>query len=103
VITRILDDDASNSIRAAVKSDHPSIGTALRRSGLLMVNQRTSPTSSVINQSTDKTVDTPEPGYRSTMGFNPFREQNTTPFDIFMVVLAIGGAIALVLWAIFSG
>jgi hypothetical protein len=37
------------------------------------------------------------------MGFNPFREQRKTVFDIVMVVLAVGAAIALVLWAIFSG
>lgn len=37
------------------------------------------------------------------MGFNPFREQNRSPIDIVMVVLAIGSAIALVIWAIFSG
>ena len=44
-----------------------------------------------------------EAGYRSLMGFNPFREQRRTMFDIVMVVLAVGTAIALVLWAIFSG
>jgi hypothetical protein len=37
------------------------------------------------------------------MGFNPFREQNRSAVDIVMVVLAVGSAIALVLWAIFSG
>jgi hypothetical protein len=37
------------------------------------------------------------------MGFNPFREQDRSVVDIIMVVAAIGSAIALVLWAIFSG
>jgi hypothetical protein len=37
------------------------------------------------------------------MGFNPFREQDTSVVDIIMVIAAIGSAIALVLWAIFSG
>lgn len=37
------------------------------------------------------------------MGFNPFREQRKTAFDVVMVVLAIGTALGLVAWAIFSG
>jgi hypothetical protein len=37
------------------------------------------------------------------MGFNPFREQDRSAGDIILVVLAIGSAIGLVLWAIFSG
>jgi hypothetical protein len=37
------------------------------------------------------------------MGFNPFREQDRSAVDIVMVILAVGSAIALVLWAIFSG
>lgn len=44
-----------------------------------------------------------ESGTVAGMGFNPFREQETSVFDIVMVVLAIGVTIALVLWAIFSG
>jgi hypothetical protein len=37
------------------------------------------------------------------MGFNPFREQERSAIDIIMVVIAIGSAIGLVAWAIFSG
>jgi hypothetical protein len=37
------------------------------------------------------------------MGFNPFRDHERSALDIVMVVLAVGSAIGLVLWAIFSG
>jgi hypothetical protein len=59
--------------------------------------------SCVFSHSTDKTVDKSKRSYRSSMGFNPFREQNRSAVDIVMVILAVGSAIALVLWAIFSG
>lgn len=36
------------------------------------------------------------------MGFNPFRAQRTTAFDVAMVVGTILIAVALVLWAILS-
>ncbi|HEY5890786.1 MAG TPA: hypothetical protein VIW94_08825 [Acidimicrobiia bacterium] len=49
------------------------------------------------------TVDQSSERYRLTMGFNPFRESETSAIDIIMVVLAIGAAIGLVAWAIFSG
>ena len=59
--------------------------------------------SSMCNQSTAKTVDNSGGSYRVGMGFNPFREQNRSVVDIVMVVFAIGAALALVAWAIFSG
>lgn len=37
------------------------------------------------------------------MGFNPFREQDKTVFDVVVVVLTLAVALALVAWAIFSG
>jgi hypothetical protein len=49
------------------------------------------------------TVDESTQRYRLTVGFNPFREQDTSIVDIIMVILAIGAAIGLVAWAIFSG
>jgi hypothetical protein len=36
------------------------------------------------------------------VGFNPFREQNKTVFDIFMVVVAILAMLSLIAWAVFS-
>jgi hypothetical protein len=36
------------------------------------------------------------------VGFNPFRENQKTGFDIAMVVLAIVATLAIVAWAIFS-
>jgi len=49
------------------------------------------------------TVDTPERRYGSTMGFNPFREQDKTVLDLVLVVVTVAVAVALVLWAMFSG
>lgn len=37
------------------------------------------------------------------MGFNPFRPQTRTAFDIAMVVGAIALTLAVVAWAIFAG
>ena len=36
------------------------------------------------------------------MGFNPFRDRNTTPLDIALVAVAITVTLALVLWAAFG-
>lgn len=56
-----------------------------------------------MSQSTHKTVDKSAARYRLTMGFNPFRDHERSKVDLLMMVLAIGAAIGLVLWAIFSG
>jgi hypothetical protein len=34
------------------------------------------------------------------MGFNPFREQRTTAFDIALVAIAVAVTTALIIWAI---
>ena len=34
------------------------------------------------------------------MGFNPFREQRNTVFDVVMVVVALGVTAAVIIWAI---
>lgn len=41
--------------------------------------------------------------YRSPMGFNPFREERHSRFDVAMVVAAIVATLALVVWALFGG
>jgi hypothetical protein len=38
----------------------------------------------------------------SDMGFNPFRPQDISVLDIVMVVFAVGMALALIAWALFS-
>jgi hypothetical protein len=38
----------------------------------------------------------------SDMGFNPFRPQDISVLDIVMVVFAVGTALALIAWALFS-
>jgi hypothetical protein len=42
-------------------------------------------------------------GTLPAMGFNPFREQRKTAFDVAMVVGALALTIGLVLWAMFGG
>ena len=42
-------------------------------------------------------------GTLPAMGFNPFREQRKTAFDVVMVVGALALTIGLVLWAMFGG
>lgn len=37
------------------------------------------------------------------MGFNPFREQRRTAFDVAMVVGALVLTVGVVLWAMFGG
>jgi len=34
------------------------------------------------------------------MGFNPFREQRNTVFDVFVVVVALAVTAAVIIWAI---
>lgn len=36
----------------------------------------------------------------ASMGFNPFRPQSKTAFDIAMVVIALAATIAVIVWAI---
>lgn len=42
-------------------------------------------------------------GTLPAMGFNPFREQRKTAFDVVMVVGALALTTGLVLWAMFGG
>jgi hypothetical protein len=68
-----------------------------------MINHRTGPRSSALSQVTVMTVDRPEWGYRSTVGFNPFRDHEKSAADIAMVIIAIAATLAVLAWAIFSG
>ena len=67
------------------------------------MSQRTSPRSSVCNQLTSMTVDSAGRGYRSSMGFNPFRDHEKSTADIVAVVVAFVAIFAVLAWAIFSG
>ena len=49
------------------------------------------------------TVDLDCGRYRSSVGFNPFREHNRTAADIVIVVITLLAILAVVGWAIFSG
>ena len=49
------------------------------------------------------TVDPSPRRYRSSVGFNPFRDHEKNIGDIIMVVIAVLATLAVIAWAIFSG
>jgi hypothetical protein len=79
------------------------MGMAFLRSGLSRVSHRTRSRSSTRIQLTRLTVDRGGPRYRSSVGFNPFREHSRTTTDIVIMVIAFIAIFAVVGWAIFSG
>jgi len=68
-----------------------------------MVSQRTRSRSSLWSHVTAMTVDRTRPGYRATVGFNPFRDHEKSTADIAAMVIALVAIVAVLAWAIFSG
>jgi len=48
------------------------------------------------------TVDRSSQRYRSTVGFNPFRDQQKSAIDVAIFVVAIVATLAAIAWAILS-